>query len=148
VKKFIAQFTKQNVVDDAKVKQIGHDYFLLQPEIAAALKSIRLPPLHAGLYLGSFREKTSKPSNDLLQMLAKTEAKKVWLNEKGAWLFVCRRPALAKSITKAEAQPNDLVLVMNEHDECIGYGLYDGPSVKNYYDVGDFLRRERTPKRA
>jgi ribosome biogenesis protein Nip4 len=147
VKKFIAQFTKQNVVDDAKVKQIGHDYFLLQPETAAALKSIRLPPLHAGLYLGNFREKTSKPSINLLKLLAKTDARKVWLNEKGAWLFVCKRPAFAASITKAEAQPNDLVLVLNEMGECIGYGLYDGTRVKNYYDIGDFLRRERKTKR-
>jgi ribosome biogenesis protein Nip4 len=87
------------------------------------------------------------PSLDLLNMLAKTDAKKVWLNEKGAWMFVCRRPALAQSIVKAEASPGALVLVLTERNECIGYGVFDGKGVKNYYDIGDFLRRERRAKR-
>ena len=80
-------------------------------------------------------------------MLAKTDAKKAWLNSKSAWLFVCKRPALAASITKNQAKAGELVLVMNEYDECIGYGLFDGKNIKNYFDIGDFLRRERGAKR-
>ncbi len=145
--KFIAQFTKQKLFDEALVRKVGNDLFLVQPELASILKKIRLPPLHTGLYLGRFQEKTSLPSLDLLNMLAKTDAKKVWLNEKGAWMFVCRRPALAQSIVKAEASPGEIVLVLTERDECIGYGVFDGKGVKNYYDIGDFLRRERRAKR-
>ena len=148
MKKFIEQFTQEKIIDESKVRRIGNDFFLVQPELAVVLKKIQLPPLHAGLYLGRFLEKTAKPSIDLLQLLAKTNAKKVWLNPKGAWLFICKRPALAASVTKAEAQPNELVLVMNVHNECLGYGLYDGKGVKNYYDIGDFLRRERRARRA
>jgi ribosome biogenesis protein Nip4 len=145
--KFIEQFTKEKVFDEALVKRIGNDFFLIKPELASVMKKILLPPLSAGLYLGRFLDKTAKPSLDLLQMLSKTNAKKVWLNEKGAWMFVCKRPALAQSIVKNEAAAGELVLVLTERDECIGYGVFDGKGVKNYYDIGDFLRRERKAKR-
>ncbi len=147
MKQFIEQFTTQKLLDEKDVHKIGNDFFLVQSELAKAVHKIKLPPLVTGLYLGRFQEKTAKPGLDLLQMLAKTNAPKIWLNEKGAWLFVCKRPALSVSITKIEAQPNQLVLVMTEHNECIGYGLFDGKGVKNYYDIGDFLRRERRAKR-
>ncbi len=146
MKEFIAQFTKEKLFDDAYARRIGDDYYLVTPELSQALKKIRLPPLSAGLYLGRQNARTARPGLDLLMMLAKTGAKRVWLNDKGAWLFVCRRPALAASITKCEAGENELVLVLNRHDECIGYGVFDGKNVKNYYDIGDFLRRERTKR--
>ena len=147
MREFIAQFTKEKLFDDNDVRRIGDDFYLVSAELAKTLKKVRLPPLAAGLYLGRQNVKTAKPGLDLLQMLAKTDAKRVWLNDKGAWLFVCRRPALKESITRAGAKPGELVLVLTERDECIGYGLFDGKQVKNYYDIGDFLRRERTTKR-
>ena len=148
MKEFIAQFTKQNVIDEANVRRIGDDFYLVLPELAKTLITIRLPPLYAGMYLGRQSAKTAKPSLDLLQMLVKTDAKKAWVNDKGAWMFVCRRPAIAASIVKNEATQGELVLVLNEHDECLGYGVFDGKNIKNYYDIGDFLRRERSAKRA
>ena len=147
MKQFISQFTKQQIVDEKNLRVLGHDHFIVAPELAAILKRIPLPPIHQGRYLGRFAEKTSQPSLDLLNMLAKTDAKKVWLNPHGAWMFICRRPALKKSIIKTTAQPGDMVLILNAYDECLGYGLYDGKDVKNYYDIGDFLRRERRAKR-
>lgn len=147
MREFIARFTQHKLFDETQVRKIGDDYYLVSPELTQALKAIKLPPLVTGLYLGRQTAKTAKPSLDLLQMLAKTDAKKVWLNEKGAWLFVCKRPALAASIVKTDAQQGQLVLVLTGHDECIGYGLYDGKTVNNYYDIGDFLRRERRAKR-
>lgn len=148
LKAFIAQFTKENIVDFGRVRAIGNDFFLVKPEIAKVLASMTLPPLYAGQYLGRFQDKLARPSLDLLQLIAKTDAKKVVLNDKGAWMFVCRRPALAASIVKNDAQPHDVVLVLNQHEECIGYGAFDGKNVKNFYDIGDFLRRERHAKRA
>ncbi len=146
--KFIEQFTRQRLFDEASVRRIGNDFFLVKPELASVMQKIRLPPLAAGLYLGRFQEKTSKPSLDLLQLLARTDAKKAWLNEKGTWMFVCKRPALSESIVKNEANPGELVLVLTQQDECIGYGLFDGKNIRNYYDIGDFLRRERSARRA
>ncbi len=147
MKAFIEQFTKQKLFEETKVRRISNDYFLLLGEVSSVLNRIKLPALFAGTYLGRFQEKTAKPSLELLRMLARTDAKKVWLNDKGSWLFVCKRPALAESIVKNNASAGELVLVMTERDECIGYGLFDGKGIKNYYDVGDFLRRERSARR-
>jgi ribosome biogenesis protein Nip4 len=143
MKAFLEQFTKQKLFDEALVKKIGNDFFLINPELASIMQKIKLPSLYAGLYLGRMQENVSKPSLDLLRMLAKTDAKKAWLNEKGAWMFICKRPALAESIVKNEAKEGELVLVLTQRDECIGYGIFDGKGIKNYYDIGDFLRRER-----
>ncbi|MEM2916119.1 MAG: hypothetical protein QXT19_02060 [Candidatus Woesearchaeota archaeon] len=148
MKRFIAQFTKQKLFDDALIKRVGNDFFLVSPELSPFLNKIKLPPLYAGTYLGRFQDNTAKPSLDLLQMLAKTDAKKAWLNEKGAWMFVCKRPVLPESIAKNEAKGGELVLVLTKRNECIGYGLFDGKDIKNYYDIGDFLRRERSARRA
>ncbi len=148
MKDFIAQFTKQMLFDEKHVRRIGNDFFLVRPELAQTVQKIRLPPLSTGLYLGRMQEHVVKPSLDLLQSLAKTDAKKVWVNDKGAWMFVCRRPVIVESITKNEAKENDLVLVLNKHNECLGYGRFTGKEIKNYFDIGDFLRRERGAKRA
>jgi ribosome biogenesis protein Nip4 len=98
-------------------------------------------------YLGAFLGKKEKPSLFLLQLLAKNANKKVWLNEKGAWLFICGRDVFAKSIVKAE-NADDFVLIMNEYDECLGFGQVVDLSakkvaIKRMFDIGDFLRRER-----
>ena len=83
----------------------------------------------------------------MLDLLAKNSKKKVWLTEKGAWLFICRRDIFAKSIAKSE-DASDFVLILNEYDECLGFGqVIDLSSkkvaIKRMYDIGDFLRRER-----
>jgi ribosome biogenesis protein Nip4 len=38
---------------------------------------------------------------------------------------------------------NDSVLIMNRHHEVIGCGIVSGRMIKLYFDIGDFLRRER-----
>ena len=146
MKEFISQFTGKQLFDEKDVRKIGHDYFLVSAELAKRIKTT-IQPQHIGLYLGKLTEKSARPSLELLQMLAKTEAKKATVNSKGAWLFICKRPALKESILKVDAQPNELVLVINERKECLGYGLFTGPEIKNYFDIGDFLRRERRAKR-
>ncbi len=143
MKDFVSQFTKEHVYDEALVRRIGNDFFLVQPELAKTLQKIKLPPLSAGLFIGRMNEKTSKPGIDLLQMLARTDAKKAWVNDKGAWMFVCKRPVLAESITKCDAKKNELVLVLNRYNECLGHGQFTGKDIKHYFDIGDFLRRER-----
>lgn len=143
LKSFISQFTSRQLVDESMIKRIGDDYYVASKELASVLSRAKLQPVYVGRYLGRFAGKTSKPSLELLQLLARSDAKKVVVNEKGAWLFVCRRPVLKDSMVRCDAKPDETVVVLNEHGECLGYGLFDGKNVKNYYDIGDFLRRER-----
>ena len=88
-------------------------------------------------------------------MLAKKEAYRVILDKKAAWLFICGRDVLRKSIVRVQGpgRKETNTLVFNEFGECLGFGrivenLRDSVVgnkivVKNVLDIGDFLRRER-----
>jgi ribosome biogenesis protein Nip4 len=147
MKELIKQFTKQEIID-GKVQQRGNEFFVLPDAVSQVVRKAKLPWRYAGKYLGMQSQKSARPSLDLLQMLAGTDAKQAVLNGKGAWLFVCKRPALKASILHCNAKPGELVLVLNENNECLGYGLFTGNEIRNYYDIGDFLRRERRARRA
>jgi len=110
---------------------------------------------YAGLFLGKAKEGKFFPSFNLLSMLSKEGANKVIIDKKAAWLYICGRDILGKSILRfhGSGKKNTDVLVLNEFGECLGFGrivgkLSDGTKsseivVMNVSDVGDFLRRER-----
>jgi ribosome biogenesis protein Nip4 len=87
-------------------------------------------------------------------MIAKGEANKVIVNKKTAWLFICGRDVFRTGIlaVRGSRKKGDPVLVLNEFDECLGFGRLvcnlvgatkkDEIAIKNVSDVGDFLRRE------
>ena len=140
----IQKFTDKKIIDLSKVIKIDRDFYLVDDHLRNISKDIKKKAEFIGTYLG----KKEKPSLFLLDLLAKNSKKKVWLNEKGAWLFICRRDIFAKSIVKSE-DTSDFVLIMNEYDECLGFGqVIDMSSqkvaIKRMYDIGDFLRRERS----
>ncbi|MEJ2126739.1 MAG: hypothetical protein P8X84_04415 [Candidatus Bathyarchaeota archaeon] len=87
-------------------------------------------------------------------MIAKTDATKVILGKKAAWLFICGRDIFKRGLLKqSNLKKDDYVLIMNENEECLGFGRVminvrgeidmDKIAVKNILDVGDFLRREK-----
>jgi len=116
---------------------------------------IRRDFFYAGIYLGKAKEGKFFPSFNLLSMLAKKDANKIVVDRHSAWLFICGRDVLAKSIVKVfgTAKKHTNVLVLNEFNECLGFGRIVGNlsgkvesgevAVRNVSDVGDFLRRER-----
>jgi ribosome biogenesis protein Nip4 len=88
-------------------------------------------------------------------MLAKKEANRIILDKKAAWLFICGRDVLRKSIVRVQGpgKKDTNTLVFNEFGECLGFGRIieklsgaaadNGVVVRNVLDIGDFLRRER-----
>lgn len=143
--KLIQRFTDKKIVDLNKVIKIDRDFYLVDDRLRNICKKIKKKAAYIGTYLG----KKDKPSLYLLDLLAKNSKKKVWVNEKGEWLFICKRDLFANSIKDISCKLNDFVLVMNQHDECIGYGQMIANMsskktvVKRVFDIGDFLRRER-----
>jgi ribosome biogenesis protein Nip4 len=87
------------------------------------------------------------PSPALLDLVSKfpdAQSKKVFINKKAEWLFLCGRNVLSDSIAK---NPNRLsegiVLVQNENDENLGYGVFkreDTLIIKHVLDKGRYLR--------
>jgi len=127
-------------------------YYLVNP----VLKLLVRPDFfYVGVYLGKAKEGKFFPSFNLLVMLAKMGANRVVVDKKAAWLFICGRDILGKSIMRVQgaSKKNTNALVLNEFGECLGFGrivenLNDDEgnnqiAVRNVSDVGDFLRRER-----
>jgi ribosome biogenesis protein Nip4 len=149
---FAAQFGVQIALNvDLMVENAGR-FYLVNP----ALKPlIRQDFFSAGVFLGKAKEGKFFPSFNLLGMLAKKEASRIILDKKAAWLFICGRDVLRKSIVRVTGQgrKDTNTLVFNEFGECLGFGRIvenlrgsagdNALVVRNVLDVGDFLRRER-----
>jgi ribosome biogenesis protein Nip4 len=135
---------------DLTVNKAGR-YFLLNKVLT---KVCSKNFYYAGIYLGKVKNGKFFPSFNLLAMLAEGEANKIVVERKAAWLFICGRDILGKGILKVHGsrKKGDHVLVLNEFDECLGFGRIlcglDKAAkgeivVKNVSDIGDFLRREK-----
>ena len=136
--------------DPDLVVETGGRYFLLNKNLKAiAPRNF----FYAGRYLGKVKDEKFFPSFNLLAILAESEANKVVVNEKAAWLFICGRDIFGGGIVSAQGSRHRgaFTLVLNEFGECLGFGriVRDLGAkdarvvVQNILDVGDFLRRER-----
>jgi ribosome biogenesis protein Nip4 len=149
---FASQFGVEIVLNPELVVEKNGRYFLVN----TALKPfIRKNFYYGGIFLGKAKGGKFFPSFNLLGMLAKKEANRVVVDGKAAWLFICGRDVLKKSVLRVYGlgKKNTNTLVLNEFDECLGFGRIVGSlsraaednevSVRNVSDIGDFLRRER-----
>jgi ribosome biogenesis protein Nip4 len=149
---FTIQFGVQIALNlDLMVEKNGR-YYLVNPVLKPL---VRHDFFYAGVYLGKAKEGRFFPSFNLLAMLAKMGANRVVVDRKAAWLFICGRDVLGKSIVRVQgaSKKNTNALVLNEFGECLGFGRIvenlsgeEGNNqivVRNVSDVGDFLRRER-----
>ena len=126
-------------------------YFLLNEDL---LNVARPSFYYAGTYLGKVKNGKFFPSFNLLAKLAKSEARKVVVDKRTAWLFICGRDIFRTGIlvVRGSWKKGDPVLVLNESGDCLGFGRIvvnlrgvarkSEVAVKNISDIGDFLRRE------
>ncbi len=125
-------------------------YYLLNP---ALRKVIKPDYFYAGLYLGKVKNGMFFPSFNFLNLLVSVATNEVVLDRKAAWLFICGRDVFREGIVKliGSKRRGDITLVMNEFNECLGFGMITANleeesgkvAVRNIVDVGDFLRREK-----
>lgn len=78
--------------------------------------------------------------------MAEKSDKKVVLYKDSEWKFICGRDVKVVgsqwSVVGGEDVEKD-ALVVNMFGECLGYGILKNNIVKNVFDIGDFLRREK-----
>jgi len=137
---------KNNIKKQLKdTKKIGTRYFKKPDETLLPFK-----PLYSGELIAQERMSMIVPSIDFLQQLAKQTENKIYVNKKTEWMFICARDIFGKGIIKHNnTKEKEIVYVMNEENECIGYGQVVAPltqkgfAVKRIFDIGDLLRRER-----
>jgi len=141
---FISQF---NVPAFDNVVRIGRNYFYAEKGISEFRDTINHDVFSLGIFLGE-EKNDFKPSPACIDMISKmpgADKRKVFINKKAEWLFICGRNILEPSIVK---NPNHLregiVLVQNIEDENLGYGLFrqEGKDLilRNILDKGEYLR--------
>lgn len=153
VKAFAAKFGVHLPKEDAKIMEADGKIFLLNQRLMQLIQKIGVKPFYAGIYLGQRKRRQFAPGFMLLYLMAENAEKRVYLNDKAAWLFVCGRDVFPEGVFRLEGviRRGDHVLLFNRHGECLGYGLMmqepkearEGVLIKNLLDVGDFLRREK-----
>jgi len=146
LEEFVANFTDKKINNVVKIK---NSFFICGSDLLEIKNKIKEEPVSAGLFLGELKNGKFIPSANLLDIVSELSDKKIFVNKKTEWLFLCKRDVFGKGIAKANAEKG-LVLVQNELDENVGYGeIVDDLSkkdkvvVKNLFDKGSFLRRER-----
>ncbi len=83
-------------------------------------------PYSVGIYLG--REKKEFEASVALLDLLKSTKRKMVINEKAEWLFLCGRDVMAESMVSCPVNEGK-VIVCNERDEVLGLGIImDAPT--------------------
>ena len=148
LKKFLEGVGSALTVDEERLLRINNRRFTVGENLDDFI--FRWDNLvYAGKLLGKDR-KLFHPSPTLLQEIASEEGSlnRVHVDRETGWLFVCGRDVFEESIVRKEGEFEEgiLSLVMLE-ESCLGYGRVESfrekMILKNVFDIGDFLRRER-----
>jgi len=149
---FTAQFKATINLNEKLVVKRKKRCFLLNENLKSQLHE---DYYYIGIYLGKTKEGRFFPSFNLLAMMARGRARKIVVDRKTEWLFICGRDIFKRGIlrTTDSMRKGDYTLVVNQHGECLGFGRLlcnvdeevdrQKVIVRNISDVGDFLRRER-----
>jgi ribosome biogenesis protein Nip4 len=147
---FVKRFHAELSFDEKLVVKKGDKYFLLNEKLK---NFVGEDFFYAGNYLGKARNGKFFPSVNLLKMIAEKAANKVTVDRKTEWLFICGRDIFKRGIINVygSKRKDDYTLILNVYGECLGYGQITrnldeegvGVYIKNMFDIGDFLRRER-----
>ena len=148
LKRFLAGVGSSLTVDDEKLLRINNKRFTVDDDLYELI--LRGDSLsYAGRFLGKDRN-VFHPSAILLQELAAEDGSlnRVHVDRETGWLFVCGRDVFEESIKSFEGEfVEDILFLVMLEGNCLGYGrverFEDRKILKNIFDIGDFLRRER-----
>ena len=143
--KFTQQFTDAEIAD---VRRVGRNFYQAEERLWEIKNGVNRDIYSLGLHLGEEKMgfSPSPACVDILSKLPDAQSKKVFINKKAEWLFLCGRNVLSDSIAKNPTHLTEgLVLVQNERDENLGYGLFkkeDTLIIKHILDKGRYLRMD------
>ena len=150
IEEFIKKFTKddiKNVIGNKIIIKVKKNFFLANAEQSDLLNKLKIDVEVIGIYLGKEEDKKFIPSINLIDILSKKSDKKVFVDAKGEWMFLCKNNIIMTAIKKKNesVKREEFVLVQNSNDENLGYGIYADTqhvAVRGLLDKGDYLRRE------
>lgn len=140
LQEFVRLFTDKQVYHELEI--VSKSFYEVPSDLKKIIGHIDQDFFAAGDFLGKIDRNQFVPSVSLLHRISKVTKRIVIISDKVAWLFVCGRNILDAGVVKGDVSTP--VIVMNKQREVLGYGFPDADvAVKNKWDIGDFLRRER-----
>ncbi len=109
-------------------------------KVARELGKQGVVPYAVGTEVGTLLE-GFEPSIGLADVLFKYTGTKIVINEEGEKLFSYGRDVFAQNVVKGKEKGDRIVV--NENDEVLGFGFFDGEMVKNIVDKGFYLRGKK-----
>lgn len=152
IDEFIKEFTDKRIDN---IIRIRNDHFLASADLiglnSKVSENINQDPILLGTFLGSEHRNRFHPSIALLDELHPLTDRKLVVDDKAEWLFLCGRDIFGTAVLGSSVKSSKgLVMVENRRNELLGYGKINAKlteknkvAVKNILDRGDFLRRER-----
>ncbi len=135
LKSFIERFGI--TADVPKLKQLGNAFFDVS-DLKHVKPLFKFFPVYAGKKICA-RTHQILPSVDFLQWLASHSKKKINLSKQEEWLFICGRDLPLKQ----GSVQTGLVLAINQHNECLGYGEIHNNKLKNLFDIAHHMRKKK-----
>lgn len=90
-------------------------------------------------------DKKITPTLKFLELIKKSGAESMRLNDKASWLFICGRDILPQGIvgdSEKDSKKTRKILICNLRGEIIGVAQRSGKELNNYWHIGDYLKRE------
>ena len=146
IEKFLKIFDFE--IDKNHLMKIINKYYLVNETLKKIVLKNKEKPKSIGIFLGETKGKKFNPSIALIEMISKKSDKKIFVDKKAEWLFLCGRDIMGQSVTKINVNKG-IVLIQDENDNNLGLGKIIGKQetdkifIKNIIDKGDFLRREK-----
>src|SRR3989338_11659886 len=88
---FVKKFCKNPDIFEGETIKIKNSFFLADAGLIKIKNKIKINPESAGIFLGETKNSNFYPSSALIDIISKNSDKKIFLNKKTAWLFICRR---------------------------------------------------------
>lgn len=143
IQEYFLQFKVDVGMVDGVLVVIGKKVFLVEKEVLKVARELGkrgVVPYAVGTEIGTFL-KGFEPSIGLADVLFKYTGMKTVVNEEGEKLFSYGRDVFVQNVVEGKEEGNRIVV--NENDEVLGFGFFDGEMVKNVVDKGFYLRGKK-----
>ncbi|MBU7046053.1 MAG: hypothetical protein HXS54_06405 [Theionarchaea archaeon] len=143
IQEYLVQF-KVDIDVLGRLIVIGKNVFLVDEEVLKTAKDIeaqlKVIPYAAGVEIGMLK-KRFEPSLELADVIAGYTEEKVIITEEGEKLFSYGRDVFLENIKEGKTVGEKIV--MNEKNEVLGFGFFDGTMLVNVIDKGFYLRGKK-----
>ena len=143
IQEYLGQF-KVDIDVLGRLIVVGKNVFLVDEEVLKTAKDIeaqlKIIPYAVGVEIGMLRERF-EPSLELADVIAGYTEEKVIITDEGEKLFSYGRDVFLENIKEGKTVGEKVV--MNEKNEVLGLGFFDGTMLVNVIDKGFYLRGKK-----